>query len=154
MTPRCRRWAQRLAIAATMFATTTGIGTGTRLAFAGEEDDLQRQIETQRAGANDLDRLDDLRAAGDEITLLKSWLDEAWTLRSKHEYDQVREVLDRALTQAELVRQKINAAQLRAQVQKRESELRELRAKVDKARRALQDLMVKKKALEAQGNNS
>ena len=63
-----------------------------RAVVAGEEDDLQRQIETQRSGANDLDRLDDLRATTDEITLLRTWLDEAWSLRSKHEYDQVREM--------------------------------------------------------------
>src|SRR5258706_1434312 len=76
--------------------------------WAGEEDDLQRQIETQRAGASDIERLDELHTAGDEVVLLKAWLDEAWDLRAKHEYDQVREVLDRAIAQAELIRQKIN----------------------------------------------
>jgi len=117
-------------------------------AVAGEEDDLQRQIETQRAGANDLDRLDDLRATTDEITLLRTWLDEAWNLRSKHEYDQVREVLDRCIAQAELVRQKISAAKLRAQVQKREATVNELRAKIASTKKALQDTTVKKRALE------
>ena len=119
-----------------------------RAAVAGEEDDLQRQIETQRAGANDLDRLDDLRATTDEITLLRTWLDEAWNLRSKHEYDQVREVLDRCIAQAELVRQKISAAKLRAQVQKREATVNELRAKIVSTKKALQETTVKKKALE------
>lgn len=117
-------------------------------ATAGEEDDLQRQIETQRTGANDLDRLDDLKATTDEITLLRAWLDEAWNLRAKHEYDQVREVLDRCLSQAELVRQKISAAKLRAQVQKREITLAELKAKIDRTRKAFQEITVKKKALE------
>ena len=117
-------------------------------AQAGEEDDLQRQIETQRTGVNDLDRLDDTRATTEEITMLKSWLDEAWSLRSKHEYDQVREVLDRCLAQAELIRQKISAAKLRAQLQKRETAVSELRAKIDRTRKALQDTTVKKKALE------
>ena len=119
-----------------------------RAAVAGEEDDLQRQIETQRSGANDLDRLDDLRATTDEITLLRTWLDEAWNLRSKHEYDQVREVLDRCISQAELVRQKISAAKLRAQAQKREATVNELRAKIAATKKALQDAQVKKRALE------
>jgi hypothetical protein len=119
-----------------------------RTAAAGEEDDLQRQIETQRAGVNDLDRLDDLRATTDEITMLRTWLDEAWNLRSKHEYDQVREVLDRCIAQAELVRQKISAAKLRSQMQKREATVNELRAKITATKKALQETQVKKKALE------
>lgn len=119
-----------------------------RDAVAGEEDDLQRQIETQRSGANDLDRLDDLRATTEEITLLRAWLDEAWNLRSKHEYDQVREVLDRCIAQAELVRQKISAAKLRAQMQKREATVNELRAKIASTKKSLQDAQIKKKALE------
>ena len=117
-------------------------------AAAGEDDDLQRQIETQRAGVNDLDRLDDLRATTEEITMLKTWLDEAWSLRSKHEYDQVREVLDRCLAQAELVRQRISAAKLRAQAQKREATVTELRAKIAQIRKTLLDTQIKKKALE------
>lgn len=119
-----------------------------RIAAAGEEDDLQRQIETQRAGVNDLDRLDDQRATTDEITMLRTWLDEAWNLRSKHEYDQVREVLDRCIAQAELVRQKISAAKLRAQVQKRETTVNELRAKITATKKALQETQIKKRALE------
>jgi hypothetical protein len=119
-----------------------------RLAVAGEEDDLQRQIETQRSGLNDLERLDDLHATTDEMTLLKSWLDEAWSLRSKHEYDQVREVLDRCLAQAELIRQKINAARLRAQMQKHEAAVQALKTKVVSTRKALQDTIIRKKSLE------
>ena len=119
-----------------------------RTAAAGEEDDLQRQIETQRAGVNDLDRLDDQRATTDEITMLRTWLDEAWNLRSKHEYDQVREVLDRCIAQAELVRQKISAAKLRAQVQKREATVNDLRTKITATKKALQETQIKKRALE------
>jgi hypothetical protein len=126
------------------------LGTA-RAARAGEEDDLQRQIETQRAGMSDLERLDDLRATTDEITLLKSWLDEAWSLRSKHEYDLVREVLDRCLAQAELIRQKIAAAKLRAQVQRREIALQELRGKINHATKSLQETVIKKKALGGAG---
>jgi hypothetical protein len=119
-----------------------------RPAAAGEEDDLQRQIETQRSGVSDLDRLDETRSTTEEITMLRSWLDEAWGLRSKHEYDQVREVLDRCISQAELIRQKTAAAKLRIQVLKREATVGELRAKIAKTRKELQETQVKNKALE------
>src|SRR5450432_1432523 len=143
-----RRWTRRwvrvvsLAFALTALATTT-------TARAGEEDDLQRQIETQRSGVSDIERLDELHTAGDEIGMLKAWLDEAWSLRAKHEYDQVREVLDRSLVQAELIRQKINVSKLRAQSDKREAALKDTRRKIDQARKALTDMTVKKRALEA-----
>jgi thioredoxin-like negative regulator of GroEL len=143
MTARSRRPLQVL-IAAIAFSG--GMKPGS--VQAGEEDDLQLQIETQRTGAADLERLDDLKATSDEITLLRSWLDEAWGLRSKHEYDQVREVLDRALKQADLIRAKITVAKLRAQAQKREGALSELRAKIARTRKALQDTVAKKKVLE------
>src|ERR1700755_3028590 len=82
-------------------------------AYANQEaEDLKRQIESQRAAASDLDRLDDRHMVTDEITLLKSWLDEAWAQYSKEEYKKVREVVDRSLAQAELIRQKINAAKM------------------------------------------
>jgi len=142
-------WVGRVAKLWVIFAFVfAGFLAAPHTAMAGEEDDLQRQIETQRSGANDLDRLDDLRATTDEITLLRTWLDEAWSLRSKHEYDQVREVLDRCIAQAELVRQKISAAKLRAQMQKRESTVNELRAKIVSTKKALQDAQIKKKVLE------
>lgn len=141
MISRCRPMVRLLALA-------LSLGMASSVARAGEEDDLQRQIETQRAGVTDLERLDDLKATTDEITLLKSWLDEAWSLRSKHEYDLVREVLDRALAQAELIRQKINAAKLRAQAQKREAALQELKTRIARTRKSLQDTVVKKKSLE------
>lgn len=127
---------------------TVGGSVLTAGAYAGEEDDLQRQIDTQRTGASDLDRLDEAKSSTEEITMLRSWLDEAWNLRSKHEYDQVREVLDRCLAQADLVRQKISATKLRTQVQKRETAVRELRGKIDRTRKTLQETMAKKKALE------
>ena len=136
-------YARALVVAAALVLLASPIA-----ARGGEEDDLQRQIETQRAGMSDLERLDDARATTDEITLLKTWLDEAWSLRSKHEYDLVREVLDRCLAQAELIRQKIAAAKLRAQVQRREAALKELRGKIASARKSLQETTIKKKALE------
>ncbi len=117
-------------------------------AHAGEEDDLQSRIETQRSGVADLEKMDDLKAVPDEIVLLRAWLDEAWSLRSKHEYDQVREVLDRATAQAELIRAKITASKLRAQAQKHEAAVNDLKARIAKTRKALTDTMTKKKVLE------
>jgi hypothetical protein len=129
------------------------VGVGLALAFprsaaAGEEDDLQRQIDTQKGSVVDLERLDDLKGVTDEIALLKTWLDEAWNLRAKHEYDQVREVLDRALKQEDLIRVKIAVSKLRAQVQKREAALQDVRAKIARTHKALQETAAKKKALE------
>jgi len=117
-------------------------------AHAGEEDDLQLQIDTQRASANDLERLDELKAVGDEITVLRSWLDEAWNLRAKHEYEEVRLVLDRALKQEDLIRAKITVSKLYAQEQKHEAALKDLRDKIARTRKAMQDTVDKKKALE------
>ena len=130
-------------------ATTCAAAGGWSLpAHAGEEDDLQSRIETQRAGVADLEKMDDLKAVPDETTLLRAWLDEAWSLRSKHEYDQVREVLDRATAQAELNRAKITASKLRAQAQKHEAAVQELKARIAKTRKALSDTITKKKVLE------
>jgi len=119
-----------------------------RIAAAGEEDDLQRQIDTQKGSVADLERLDELKGVTDEIALLKTWLDEAWNLRAKHEYDQVREVLDRSLKQEDLIRTKIAVSKLRAQAQKREAALQEIRAKIARTRKALTETVAKKKALE------
>jgi hypothetical protein len=118
------------------------------VARAGEEDDLQRQIDTQKASVADLERLDELKAVTDEIARLKSWLDEAWGLRAKHEYDQVREVLDRTLKQADLIRAEITVSKLRAQEQKREVSLKDVKDKIAKTRKTLQETSDKKKALE------
>jgi thioredoxin-like negative regulator of GroEL len=143
MTARARRILQILVVAIGL----SGSGAA-GVAWAGEEDDLQREIDTQKTGVADLERLDDLRATSDEIVLLKAWLDEAWSLRSKHEYDQVRQVLDRTLKQAELIRAKITLSKLQAQVQKREAALAELRGKIARTKKTLSDTMTKKKVLE------
>jgi hypothetical protein len=118
------------------------------VARAGEEDDLQRQIDTQKSSVADLERLDELKAVTDEIARLKSWLDEAWGLRAKHEYDQVREVLDRSLKQEDLIRAEITVSKLRAQEQKREASLKEVKEKIARTRKALQETSDKKKTLE------
>ena len=117
--------------------------------LAGEEDDLQREIDNQRVSVADLERLDELKATGDEITLLRSWLDEGWSLRSKHEYDQVREVLERTRKQADLIRAKITASKLRAQATSREASLADVRARIARTKKALVDAAKRKKTLES-----
>ena len=144
MPSRTRRMLLSLITATTCAAT----GGWSLPAHAGEEDDLQSRIETQRSGVADLEKMDDLKSVPDEITLLRAWLDEAWSLRSKHEYDQVREVLDRATAQAELIRAKITASKLRAQAQKHETAVQDLKSRIAKTRKALTDTMTKKKVLE------
>jgi predicted nucleic acid-binding Zn-ribbon protein len=124
------------------------VGAFPRIVAAGEEDDLQRQIDTQKGSVADLERLDELKGVTDEIARLKTWLDEAWNLRAKHEYDQVREVLDRSLKQEDLIRTEIAVSKLRAQVQKREAALQEVRTKIARTRKMLQETVAKKKALE------
>jgi cysteinyl-tRNA synthetase len=123
------------------------LGTA-RLAGAGEEEDLQRQIELQRTNATDLERLDETRAAGEEITRLKDWLNQAWTLRSRHEVDEVRPVLDRCAAQAELVRQMIMAARWQTQVKSREAAIERARNKTQQTRSALQKLQAERRELE------
>jgi len=144
MRARSRRTLQFIAAAAACAAFCAG----PRAVEAGEEDDLQREIDTQRVSVADLERLDELKATGDEIMLLRSWLDEAWSLRSKHEYDQVREVLERTRKQADLIRAKITASKLRAQATSREASLSDVRARIERAKKALADTMKRKKTME------
>jgi hypothetical protein len=113
-----------------------------------EMEDLRRQIDTQRAGVGDLERLDSTHAASDEITLLKTWLDEATTQLQKDLPDKTREVIDRCLAQAELIRQKTAAGRLGAQAAEREGALKRSRDKVQKTKDAIQQATVNKKALE------
>ena len=80
------------------------------LANKREVSDLTREIDTQRAAAADLERLDDQRAVTAETTNLRSWLDEASSQLAKEEMDKTREVLARCIAQSELIRQKIAAA--------------------------------------------
>jgi predicted nucleic acid-binding Zn-ribbon protein len=75
-------------------------------------------------------------------------LDEAWSLRSKHEYDQVREVLERTRKQADLIRAKITAAKLRAQANAREAALADVRTRIARTQKSLSDTIKKKKAIE------
>ena len=150
MRARSRRTLQIIAAAAACAA----FSAGPRAVQAGEEDDLQREIDTQRVSVADLERLDELKATGDEIMLLRSWLDEAWSLRSKHEYDQVREVLERTRKQADLIRAKITASKLRAQATSREASLADVRARIDRTKKAIADTMKRKKAMEGADKQS
>jgi hypothetical protein len=113
-----------------------------------EADDLRRQIETQRSGLGDLERLDPGHGATDELTLLRAWLDEASTQLSKQEYDKTREVIDRCIAQAELIRQKTSASRMSAQAADREAALKRSRDKVQKTKEAIQQAVINKKALE------
>src|SRR5881628_1798391 len=101
-----------------------------RSARADEEDDIQRQIDAQKAGVPDLEHLDRNHAADPEIQRLRDWLGAAWDLRNKHEIEEARIVLERCMAQAELVRQVISAAQLKAQVSERESKLDHTKAEI------------------------
>jgi hypothetical protein len=118
-------------------------------AFANQEaEDLKRQIESQRAAVSDLERLDDQHLATDEITRLKSWLDEAWQQYSKEDYKRVREVVDRSLAQAELIRQRITAAKMTAYAKNREAAVQATRAKIEQTKKQLLEAQATKKALE------
>jgi hypothetical protein len=111
-------------------------------------EDLKRQIEAQQAAVGDLDRLDERRVAVEELTLLRSWFDEAWGQFAKEEYDRVREILDRCTAQAELIRQKSQAGKLSGQAADREAQARASHLKLDRTRQALQQAQIKKKAME------
>lgn len=118
-------------------------------AHADEEDDIQRQIDIQKAGASDLEHLDRSHAAAPDLQRLRDWLGAAWDLRNKHASDEAREVLERCMAQAELVRQVIAAAQLKTQVAEREAKLATTKAETDKKKKALQDAQIKKQTLDA-----
>jgi hypothetical protein len=118
------------------------------IARAGEADDLQRMIDAGRQGATDLERLDDQRAVREEITLLRVWLDAAWTLRSQQKYDEVRVMLDRCSAQGDMIRRKIFAAKASAEAARKEDEVRQLKAKIAKTKDQIQAAMLQKAALE------
>ena len=114
------------------------------LARAGEADDLQRIIEDNRQTANDLERLDEQKATGTELTFLRTWLDRAWNLRSQEKYDEVRVVTDRCKAQADMIREKITAAKLAALAAQKETEVARKRATLDRTKKALENAKVQK----------
>jgi hypothetical protein len=124
-----------------------GLALGARPAHARPED-LKRQIEAQQAAVSDLKRLDEHAALTGEIALLENWLNEAWGQYGKEEYDRVREILDRAVAQAELIRQRTIAVNLGAAATDKENAVKALRDKTARTRDALQQALIRKKAME------
>jgi hypothetical protein len=118
------------------------------LARAGEADDLQRIIEDGRQTANDLERLDEQKAVGTELTFLRTWLDRAWSLRSQEKYDAVRVVTDRCKAQADMIREKITASKLAAQADQKEAEVVRARATLERTKKALEAAKIQKYRLE------
>ena len=110
--------------------------------------DLNQQIETQRQGTADLERLDHQKAASGEIALLRTWLDEAQANLSKDEFDRVRELLQRTLAQSELIRQKTVSADLEGKATAQEARVKELRDRITRTRKELEESRVRRKALE------
>lgn len=118
------------------------------LARAGEADDLQRQIDYLKQTTNDLERQDDQKSVTTDVTMMRSWLDNAWTLRSQEKYDEVRIVLDRCEAQANMVRQRLVAAKLAAQATAKEDEVKQARAQLARTKKALENAKLQKARLE------
>lgn len=114
------------------------------LARAGEADDLQRIIEDKRQTATDLERLDEQKVAGTDVTVLRMWLDTAWSLRSQEKYDEVRVVVDRCKAQADMIREKITASKLDAVAKQKEADVARARATLDRTKKALENAKVQK----------
>ena len=118
------------------------------MARAGEADDLQRQIDYLKQTTNDLERQDDQKAVTTDLTMMRAWLDNAWTLRSQEKYDEVRIVLDRCEAQANMVRQRLNAAKLAAQATAKEDEVKRARSQLARTKKALENAKIQKARLE------
>jgi hypothetical protein len=131
-----QRHATRFLLLATLFIPA--------LARAGEADDLQRIIEDSRQTASDLERLDDQKVAGTDLTVLRMWLDQAWSLRSQEKYDEVRVVTDRCKAQADMIREKTTAAKLAAKADQKEAEVARARATFERTKKALENAKVQK----------
>ena len=118
------------------------------MARAGEADDLQRQIDYLKQTTNDLERQDDQKAVSTDVTMMRSWLDNAWTLRSQEKYDEVRIILDRCEAQANMVRQRLTAAKLSAQAAAKEDEVKRARGQLVRTKKALENAKIQKARLE------
>ena len=118
------------------------------MARAGEADDLQRQIDYLKQTTSDLERQDDQKAVSTEVTMMKSWLDNAWTLRSQEKYEEVRIVLDRCEAQANMIRQQLTAAKLSAQASAKEDEVKRARNQLSRTKKALENAKIQKARLE------
>jgi hypothetical protein len=118
------------------------------MARAGEADDLQRQIDYLKQTTNDLERQDDQKAVTTDLTMMRAWLDNAWTLRSQEKYDEVRIALDRCEAQANMVRQRLNASKLAAQATAKEDEVKRARSQLARTKKALENAKIQKARLE------
>jgi hypothetical protein len=118
------------------------------LARAGEADDLQRQIDYLKQTTNDLERQDDQKSVTTDITMMRSWLDNAWTLRSQEKYDEVRIVLDRCEAQANMVRQQLTASNLSAQAAAKEDEVKRAKSQLSRTKKALENAKIQKARME------
>jgi hypothetical protein len=118
------------------------------LAQAGEADDLQRQIDYLKQTTNDLERQDDQKAVTTDITMMRAWLDNAWTLRSQEKYEEVRIVLDRCEGQANMVRQRLTAAKLAAQAAAKEDEVKRAKNQLARTKKALENAKIQKARME------
>jgi len=118
------------------------------MARAGEADDLQRQIDYLKQTTSDLERQDDQKAVTTDITMMRSWLDNAWTLRSQEKYEEVRIVLDRCDAQANMVRQRLTAAKLAAQASAKEDEVKRAKSQLARTKKALENAKIEKARLE------
>jgi hypothetical protein len=117
-------------------------------ARAGEADDLQRQIDYLKQTTTDLERQDDQKAVTTDITMMRSWLDSAWTLRSQEKYEEVRILLDRCNAQANMVRQRLVAVKLAAQATAKEDEVKRAKNQLARTRKALENAKLQKARLE------
>jgi hypothetical protein len=118
------------------------------LARAGEADDLQRQIDYLKQTTNDLERQDDQKAVTTDVTMMRAWLDNAWTLRSQEKYEEVRIVLDRCEAQANMVRQRLTAAKLAAQAATKEDEVKRAQNQLARTKKALENAKIQKARME------
>jgi len=118
------------------------------MARAGEADDLQRQIDYLKQTTSDLERQDDQKEVTTDITMMRSWLDNAWTLRSQEKYEEVRIVLDRCDAQANMVRQRLTAAKLAAQASAKEDEVKRAKSQLARTKKALENAKIEKARLE------
>jgi hypothetical protein len=128
-----------------------GLSIFASVAVAGEADDLQRLIDAAKQNTTDLERLDELKAAREDITLMRVWCDMAWKLRSDDKLDEVRVVYDRIQAQAEMIRQRITASKLMAEAAKRESDLQRLHDDIERTKEAIRAATLKKATLEGRG---
>ena len=117
-------------------------------ARAGEADDLQRMIDNLRQTANDLDRQDDQKAVVTDVTFMKTWLDDAWNLRSKERYDEVRTLLARCEAQADMIRARLRAAKQSAQAGAKEDDVKRAKSQLARTKKALENAKVQKARLE------